>query len=109
MPQSIPPALDSEHTPAAIRRRLRAATAHSYLRDLVLGAIDGAVTTFAVVAGVAGAELPAGVALVLGFANLLADGFSMAAGNYLSTKTERQVVDRARRQEEMHCRPGPGR
>jgi len=94
--------LASDHTPAAIHRRLRAATEHSYLRDFVLGAMDGTVTTFAVVAGVAGAGLPRGVAVILGLANLLADGFSMAAGNYLSTKTDRQVVERARRIEEMH-------
>ncbi len=102
-----PPALDDEHTPAAIRRRLRSATEHSYLRDFVLGAMDGTVTTFAVVAGVAGAGLPSSVAIVLGLANLLADGFSMAAGNYLSTKTDRELVDRARRIEEMHVEQVP--
>jgi len=100
-------ALDDEHTPAAIHRRLRAAAVHSYLRDFVLGAMDGTVTTFAVVAGVAGAGMPNGVAIVLGMANLLADGFSMAAGNYLSTKTDRQVVERARRIEEMHVEQIP--
>ena len=102
-----PAALDDEHTPAAIHRRLRAATQHSYLRDFVLGAMDGTVTTFAVVAGVAGAGMPGGVAIVLGLANLLADGFSMAAGNYLSTKTDRQLVERARRIEEMHVEQIP--
>jgi vacuolar iron transporter family protein len=100
-------ALDVEHTPAAIRRRLRASAEHSHLRDFVLGAMDGTVTTFAVVAGVAGAGLPSGIAIVLGTANLLADGFSMAAGNYLSTKTDRQVVERARRIEEMHVEQVP--
>ncbi len=94
--------LASDHTPTAIHRRLRATAEHSYLRDFVLGAMDGTVTTFAVVAGVAGAGLPRGVAIILGLANLLADGFSMAAGNYLSTKTDRQVVERARRIEETH-------
>jgi vacuolar iron transporter family protein len=99
--------LDDEHTPAAIHRRLRAATEHSYLRDFVLGAMDGTVTTFAVVAGVAGAGLPRGIAIILGLANLVADGFSMAAGNYLSTKTDRELVDRARRIEEMHVEQVP--
>ena len=69
--------------------------------------MDGTVTTFAVVAGVAGAGLPRGVAIILGMANLLADGFSMAAGNYLSTKTDRELVDRARRVEEMHVEQVP--
>ena len=67
-----------------------------------MGAIDGAVTTFAIVAGVAGAHWPPMVAMVLGVANLLADGFSMAVGNYMSTKSERQLVEHVRRIEERH-------
>lgn len=60
----------------------------SYLRDAVFGANDGVVTTFAVVAGSAGAMLGSSVVLILGFANLFADGFSMAAGTYLGVKSE---------------------
>lgn len=59
-----------------------------YLRDVVYGATDGIVTTFAVVAGAAGADLSPWAALALGFANLLADGVSMGAGNYLSLRSE---------------------
>lgn len=59
-----------------------------YLRDLVYGANDGIITTFAVVCGVAGADLSTRVVLILGFANLLADGFSMGASNYLSIRSE---------------------
>lgn len=62
-----------------------------YLRDLVYGANDGIITTFAVVAGVAGAELAPRVIVILGFANLLADGFSMGASNYLSIRSEEAV------------------
>lgn len=58
-----------------------------YLGDLVYGANDGIVTTFAVVAGVEGAALPLRVVLILGFANLLADGFSMGASNFLSIRS----------------------
>ena len=58
----------------------------SYLRDWVYGGIDGTVTTFAVVAAVAGAELSIQTLLILGAANLLADGFSMAAANYSGTR-----------------------
>jgi VIT1/CCC1 family predicted Fe2+/Mn2+ transporter len=99
--------LEHEHTPGAIRQRISSATAHSYLGDFVLGAVDGTVTTFAVVTGAAGAGLHSNVALVLGVANLLADGFSMAAGNYLSTKSARQVVERVRRVEERHIEMVP--
>ena len=94
--------LESQHTARAITARLAETTSHSYLGDFVFGAIDGTVTTFAVVCGAAGAGLSSGVALVLGVANLLADGFSMAAGNYLSTKADRQVADRIRALEEHH-------
>lgn len=89
--------LEAEHTPVAIRARLAKPPEPSYLRDWVYGGIDGAVTTFAIVAGVIGADLSARIILVLGLANLFADGFSMAAGNYSGTKTE--VDDYARLQD----------
>lgn len=92
--------LQAEHRPEAIARRLAASRRPSYLGDAVLGAIDGCVTTFAVVAGVAGANLPRGVAIVLGLANLLADGFSMAVSNYQRARSERQIVERTRAMEE---------
>ena len=94
--------LMAEHQPLAIRARLDGVHQHSYLGDAVLGGIDGCVTTFAVVAGVVGAGFPGFVAIVLGFANLLADGFSMAVSNYQGTKSQREVVDQARRTEEHH-------
>lgn len=62
-----------------------------YLKDLVYGANDGIITTFAVVAGVAGAALEARVVLILGFANLLADGFSMGASNFLAIRSDEAV------------------
>jgi len=89
------------HTRRAIAERLDSEHRHSYLRDFIYGAIDGAVTTFAVVAGVTGAGLSSGVIIVLGAANLLADGFSMAASNYLGTRAERQRVDKLRGFEEQ--------
>ncbi len=60
-----------------------------YLGEFVYGGIDGCVTTFAVVAGSVGAGLDSAVIIILGFANLLADGFAMSVGAYLSTKTEK--------------------
>lgn len=61
-----------------------------YIGEFVYGGIDGSVTTFAVVAGAAGAQLDSAVVIILGFANLIADGFAMSVGSYLSTKSEKQ-------------------
>ncbi len=61
-----------------------------YLGEMVYGGLDGIITTFAVVSGVAGAHLGTPVILIMGLANLLADGFSMATGAYLSTKSEQE-------------------
>lgn len=61
-----------------------------YLREFVYGGIDGAVTTFAVVAGAVGASLSSEIIIILGFANLFADGFSMSVGAYLSAKSEKE-------------------
>ncbi|HMO78882.1 MAG TPA: VIT1/CCC1 transporter family protein [Candidatus Paceibacterota bacterium] len=58
-----------------------------YLPDFIFGSIDGLVTTFAIVSGVVGASLSSSIILILGFANLFADGFSMAVSNYLSSKS----------------------
>src|SRR5688500_2115389 len=71
----------------------------AYIGSMVYGALDGIVTTSAVVSGVAGADLGSNVILILGIGNLLADGFSMGVGDYLSTQSEREYYDReARRQ-----------
>ena len=94
--------LDHGHTDAEIARRLAAPPGRGDLRDVVYGAIDGGVTTFAIVAGVEGAGLSPFVILALGFANVLADGFSMAAGNYSATKAELDNIRRIRAGEERH-------
>lgn len=70
-----------------------------YIGDLVYGGLDGVITTFAVVSGAAGASLSASVVLILGFANLFGDGFSMAAGNYLSSKSEAEFKQKERERE----------
>jgi VIT1/CCC1 family predicted Fe2+/Mn2+ transporter len=64
--------------------------AGAYIGEAVYGALDGIVTTFAVVAGVEGAKLHSGIVLILGFANLIGDGLSMGVGSYLSTKSQRE-------------------
>lgn len=70
------------------------------IENFVYGATDGAVTTFAVVTGAFGASLPVAVIIILGFANLFADGFSMSVGNYLSVKTRREYIEKERKKEE---------
>ncbi len=80
--------LEHSHAIEEIKERLARDKCGSYLRDWIYGGIDGTITTFAIVAGVVGADLPGTVVLVLGLANLMADGFAMGAGNYSATKAD---------------------
>jgi len=99
--------MEHEHSPDAIRRRLEGGPTHNYLRDWIYGGIDGAVTTLAIVSGVAGAQLSKWIILALGFANLFADGFSMAASNYLGTKAEHDDLRRLQKIESRHIDLAP--
>lgn len=78
-----------------------------WIGDIVYGGHDGIVTTFAVVAGTAGAGLPAGVIIVLGLANLLADAVSMGAGSFLSLRSERDQYDRLYKEELREIKTDP--
>jgi len=98
---------EHSHRPEDIAERLEAPFRASYLRDYVYGGIDGAVTTFAIVAGVAGAELSTGIVLILGLANLLGDGFSMAAGNFSGTRSEEEERRSLRAMEHRHVDSHP--
>lgn len=80
---------------------------YSWISDFVYGGIDGAVTTFAVVAGVEGASLPISIVLIMGFANLFADGFSMATGKYLSDKSRKEQFEKIREIEMRHIKEKP--
>ncbi len=91
---------EAAHTDKHLEISLREDGSRSqHLADAVLGATDGIVTTFAVVAGAAGATLSPGVVLIMGFANLLADGFSMGAANYLGARSQQEYWAEERRRE----------
>lgn len=91
-----------DHYSEAIKQRLKNPAKSQNISDAILGGIDGCVTTFAVVSGVVGAGLPSSVALVLGFANLIADGFSMAISNYESIIAQQDFRESIRRTEQQH-------
>jgi VIT1/CCC1 family predicted Fe2+/Mn2+ transporter len=71
-----------------------------HFEDFIYGSIDGAITTFAVVAGVVGASLSPNIILILGFANMFADGFSMAVANYQASRAHDEYVQMKRKREE---------
>jgi len=99
--------LPSEHTREAIRKRLANPGGESALSDFILGGIDGVVTTFAIIAGSAGGQLATSTVIILGIANLLADGFSMAISNYLGTRARQQEIENIRRDEEWQIKEFP--
>lgn len=99
--------MEHEHTNEAIRQRLAAGPSRSYLRDWVYGGIDGIVTTFAIVSGVVGARLSPHIILILGSASLIADGFAMAAGNYLATRSEDEELHYTEAIERRHIEMWP--
>ncbi len=78
-----------------------------YIKSVIYGGLDGTITTFAAVAGVAGAALSPGIVLIMGLANLVADGLSMSIGDYLSSKseTEYEAAERAREAWEVENYP----
>lgn len=97
-------ALEHGHSSEEIAARLEAQNDSGRLRDAIFGGIDGTVTTFAIVAGVQGAGLSSGIVVALGLANVLADGFSMAAGNYAGTKAVADDRRRLLEVEERHIK-----
>lgn len=99
--------LIKEHHPEVIRKRLSQIPKKQNISDAVLGGIDGCITTFAVVSGSVGAGFPSSVAVILGFANLFADGFSMAVSNYESSKSEQEFIDSIKKLEESHIEEIP--
>ncbi|MGE0585830.1 MAG: VIT1/CCC1 transporter family protein [Flavobacteriaceae bacterium] len=94
--------LREQHTPEAIERRLGGPARQNYIGDAVLGAIDGCITTFSVVAGAVGAGFSPVVVIILGSANLIADGFSMAVSNYQNARSREEFIEKARIEETAH-------
>lgn len=91
--------MSSTNTPSYRTEKKWVTKYQDYLGEFVYGGIDGAVTTFAVVAGSVGAGLESSVIIILGFANLLADGFAMSVGAYLSTKSEQDNYEKHKKKE----------
>jgi len=90
------------HSPQEISKRLSKGQRPGHLKDMIYGGIDGAVTTFAIVAGIEGAGLSHVNIVALGVANIIADGFSMAASNYSGTKAKFDERKRIIKIEERH-------
>eukprot|EP00127_Corallochytrium_limacisporum_P002124 Clim_evm18s108 gene=Clim_evmTU18s108 len=70
-----------------------------YIKSAVFGGMDGIITTFAIVSGIAGADLSSELVLVLGIANLLADGISMGFGDFISSQAENEYAHYERKRE----------
>jgi VIT1/CCC1 family predicted Fe2+/Mn2+ transporter len=99
--------LPQDATIDEIEQKLHSRTSGRYLPDMVYGSLDGIITTFASVAGAAGAGLSPGVTLIFGFANLFADGFSMGVGDFLSKRSELLYYQRQKQTEKKELRDFP--
>ena len=100
-----PEASKQAHTPGA--REEHQQERGQFIKSIIYGGLDGIITTFAVVAGVAGASLEPSIVLILGFANLIADGISMAIGDFLSTRAEQEYQSSEREREEWEVENYP--
>jgi VIT1/CCC1 family predicted Fe2+/Mn2+ transporter len=78
-------------------------SASEYLKSIVFGGLDGIITTFAIVAASAGGGVGTDFVLMMGFANLIADGISMGFGDFLSTKAELDFAKLEMKREEWEC------
>jgi len=105
--QNLTEDLVAEHQPESIRQRLQQGPKSQHISDMVFGGIDGCVTTFAVVSGTIGGGLPPSVAVILGFANLFADGFSMAISSYEANTAQQEFIDSLSVIEEQHINQIP--
>lgn len=102
-----PEDLEHSHDLAAVRKRIADEQAPHHVADAILGAVDGSITTFAVVAAGVGGGFTGVVVVVLGFAKVVADAFSMAVSNFLGARSTAEEVDAARRMEHRHIDAAP--
>lgn len=89
------------------RQEIHGSKLGPYIQDIVYGGHDGIITTFAVVAGTAGADLPHYIVIILGLANLLADAVSMGAGAFLSLRSESDQYERLLKEELQEIEADP--
>lgn len=82
-------------------------TGSAYVKSIVFGGLDGIITTFSIVAAVAGASLSPEIVLMMGFANLLSDGISMGLGDYLSESAEIEYIRSERKRESYELEEAP--
>ena len=97
----------NQYSSESIEKAERHRQGGDVIRDVVYGSLDGIITTFAVVAGAAGANFPPSIVIIFGFANLVADGISMGSGNFLGTKSERDFILAERGEEEREVEETP--
>lgn len=71
-----------------------------YVKSIIFGGLDGIITTFAIVSASVGAGFSVDVILLMGFANLIADGISMGFGDYLSSQAELDYAKNEYKREE---------
>jgi len=93
----------NDGTASKMYHKTKSEEAHQFegglLKPVIFGGLDGILTSFAIVAGAAGGNLPAEVILVLGFSNILADALSMGVGEFLSSKANNEWIINERRRE----------
>ncbi len=91
----------------------RSGTVSEYLKEIVYGGNDGIITTFAVIAGFAGANnqdagsIALWTVLLFGLANLLADGTSMGLGDFLSVRSQKEVYKKSKNKELAEIKNNP--
>lgn len=104
MIKQLDSALHRTHVHQSDKLKTHKALLGRFIGDFIYGANDGIITTFAIVAGAAGANLPHFVIAILGLSNIVADGLSMGASNYLGNKSEQDYAKHQREREKWEIK-----